>query len=129
MANTNIIQVFQFYTGENPANLVFRGHSLSVKSIFWQEDDLGFYSGGSDGNIFEYRLEDSSQKYQLFNVSTYNVSSIAATSEKVLYAAGVNSSVMMQEEKFIQEIKYQSKVNFYFYSFSLKKFRLDIFLN
>lgn len=67
VANINIIQIYQTYTGENPPNFVFRGHSGKIKSIFWQDDDLGFYSAGSDGSVFEFRIEEKDgqpvQKY------------------------------------------------------------------
>lgn len=51
--------MYQFYTGENPQNYLFRGHSGRVKSIVWDLDDLGFYSGGVDGLVFYWRLDDS----------------------------------------------------------------------
>ena len=44
IANHAVVQVFQTYTGDNPPQYVFRGHSTKVKSIQWQEDDLGFYT-------------------------------------------------------------------------------------
>lgn len=62
IANSNIIQIYQFYSGENPPNYLFRGHSGKVKTITWDGDDQGFYSGGSDGLVLYWRLEDSQNK-------------------------------------------------------------------
>ena len=54
--NGHIIQIFNFYTGENPPNMLFKGHSGKVRSIAWADDDQGFVSAGWDGSIFEWSL-------------------------------------------------------------------------
>lgn len=48
ITNVSMVQVFQFYTGENPSNLVFRG-SGKVRAIYWEEDDYGLFTGSTDG--------------------------------------------------------------------------------
>jgi len=40
IANTNIIHVYQTYTGENPPNYVFRGHTGKVVSIHWMDVNI-----------------------------------------------------------------------------------------
>ena len=55
-ANGHIIQVFKFYTFENPSNFQFKGHTSKIKSIVWNDDDLGFVSAGWDGAVFEWEL-------------------------------------------------------------------------
>jgi WD40 repeat protein len=55
-ANGHIIQVFNFFTGENPTHMQYKGHSGKVVAIHWTEDDTGFVSVGADGNIFEWKL-------------------------------------------------------------------------
>lgn len=77
IANSNIVQIYQFYTGETPPNFLFRGHSGKIKTILWDPDDLGFYTGGSDGLVFYWRLEDSQNKTMIFNQSGLNVESVA----------------------------------------------------
>ena len=42
--NVNIINVYNFFTCENPGNMVFRGHNGKITAINWMWDDSGFYS-------------------------------------------------------------------------------------
>lgn len=35
ISNVNIIHVYNFYSGDNPGNMVYRGHSGKVTSIHW----------------------------------------------------------------------------------------------
>ena len=44
IANVNIVNVFNFFTCENPGNMVFRGHNGKITAIHWMWDDSGFYS-------------------------------------------------------------------------------------
>jgi WD40 repeat protein len=55
-SNGHIIQVFNFYTGENLANMQFKAHTGKVRSITWAEDDLGFVSAAMDGTVYEWRF-------------------------------------------------------------------------
>lgn len=59
IANSNIVQVYQFFTGENPQQFVFKLQSGKVQAIEWDSDDLGFYTGGNDGFVHYWRLDDS----------------------------------------------------------------------
>ena len=71
---------------------------------------MGFFSASNDGSIFEFRLEDSSQKQQVMNNSNFAISSvIVCSSEKALYVAGTDLGATMPEEKHIYEIKYMTK--------------------
>ncbi|MEE4248468.1 MAG: hypothetical protein V2I33_24065, partial [Kangiellaceae bacterium] len=49
-AHGHIIQVYKFFTGENPSHMQYKGHSGKVLAIEWTEDDTGFVSVGADGN-------------------------------------------------------------------------------
>lgn len=55
-ANGHEVQVFNFYTGENPPNMKFRKHIAKVTSLHWNEDDSLLYSAGSDGAVYEWRI-------------------------------------------------------------------------
>ena len=54
--NGSYIKVFNFYTGESPSHLEFKGHSGRVKALTWNEDDTNFVSAGMDGAVYEWRL-------------------------------------------------------------------------
>lgn len=73
MAGGAIVQVYQFYTGENPQNYVFKGHQGRVTCITWDQDDLGFYTGGIDGFVFYWRLEDSQNKNLIFSLQGFAI--------------------------------------------------------
>ena len=55
-AMTKEIHVYNFYTNECPKNMQFSGHTNRVKSIAWFENDMGFASTSTDGNIYFYDL-------------------------------------------------------------------------
>ena len=55
-ANGHVVSVYNFYTGENPPHMNFKGHSLKIKRISWLKDDTGLISMATDGSIFEWRL-------------------------------------------------------------------------
>ena len=53
------IHVYNFYTGENPPNMIFKGHESKVTSISWEEDDSGFCSAGWNGAVYKWKLSPS----------------------------------------------------------------------
>lgn len=55
-ANGHEVQVFNFYTGENPQNMKFRKHIAKVTSLHWSEDDSLLYSAGADGAVYEWKI-------------------------------------------------------------------------
>ena len=55
-ANGHEVQVFNFYTGENPQNMKFRKHIAKVTSLHWNEDDSLLYSAGADGAVYEWKI-------------------------------------------------------------------------
>ena len=55
-ANGHEVQVFNFYTGENPPNMKFRKHIAKVTSLHWNEDDSLLYSAGADGAVHEWKI-------------------------------------------------------------------------
>ena len=52
-ATGTTIKVFNFYTGENPPHMEYKGHSGKVRSIAWSDDDTSFVSAGMDGAVYE----------------------------------------------------------------------------
>ena len=55
-ANGHEVQVFNFYTGENPPNMKFRKHIAKVTSLHWNDDDSLLYSAGADGAVYEWKI-------------------------------------------------------------------------
>lgn len=49
-------QIFNFYTGESPQNMVLKGHQGKVRCIDWFEDDMGLSDCGQDGFTLFYDL-------------------------------------------------------------------------
>ena len=65
--------VHNFYTGENPQNYNFKGHSGKIKCLLWDKDDLGFFTGGVDGLVMYWRLEDLTKKELILNMNGLNI--------------------------------------------------------
>lgn len=55
-AQTSATHVYNFYTGESPPHFTCKGHSNRVKSVDWNEDDMGFVSCGAGGDVFFWDL-------------------------------------------------------------------------
>jgi WD40 repeat protein len=56
-ANSSLISVYNFYTGECPSYMQFKGHVGKVRGIDWFEDDTGFASCSTNGDVFFYDLQ------------------------------------------------------------------------
>jgi hypothetical protein len=65
--------VFNFYTGESPAHYQCKGHVGKVRSIDWFEDDMGFTSCGTDGNVYYYDLIVQKDTGQRLTERDFNV--------------------------------------------------------
>eukprot|EP00398_MALV-I-01_sp_L67-1_P000447 gene447-864_t len=52
--NSNMIQVYRFYTCELIQTL--RGHNNKVRSLSWTPDDSTLVSAGMDGAVYEYQI-------------------------------------------------------------------------
>ncbi|EWS71110.1 WD40 domain protein (macronuclear) [Tetrahymena thermophila SB210] len=63
-SSNHVIQVFKFFTGENPSQLVFKGHTGRVKCIAWSSDDSFLLSCGLDGMILAWKLDQDFQHQQ-----------------------------------------------------------------
>ena len=69
--NSNQINVYNFYTGDNPQDMSFVEHKGKVQSISWFEDDSGFVSAGMDQMIYVWDLKNSGNPiYQFENTGT-----------------------------------------------------------
>jgi WD40 repeat protein len=89
--NGHIIQVYLFYTAENPPELIFKGHSGKIRSIAWTHDDSGFVSAGWDGTVLEWQLYGPEPGYiQEFYQKGANFSSVDITGDgsHTIYCAG-----------------------------------------
>lgn len=53
----NNVNIYYFYTYENPSYYQCKGHQQKVLGIDWYEDDMGFTSCALDGNVFFYDLQ------------------------------------------------------------------------
>lgn len=54
--NGSFINVFKFFTAENPAHYVFKAHTGPVRRISWLDDDSGFISCGWDQTVYLWKL-------------------------------------------------------------------------
>ncbi|EGR33091.1 WD repeat protein [Ichthyophthirius multifiliis] len=63
-SSNQIIQVFQFFTGENPQHHIFKGHTGRVKCIAWSTDDSMLVSCGMDGMILAWKVDQDFQAQQ-----------------------------------------------------------------
>ena len=100
-----MVQVFNFYTLDQPPHYQFKAQTGKFQTMTWDEDDLAVYLGTSDGYVYFYKLEDPSVKLQILSVSGLSVKSIASVfvgkdekqgliNERTVYAGGsFNSSV------------------------------------
>ena len=94
--NQHSINVFHFYTGENPPDLNFKAHVGKVRCISWFEDDSGFVSAGWDGNIFVWKLKNSQGPEFEYARKGTNFSSVVGTGEpsaNLIYAVGTDKSI------------------------------------
>ncbi|EGR31811.1 WD repeat protein [Ichthyophthirius multifiliis] len=100
ITNITTVQVFDFYTGEMASHLAFRG-SGKVKSIFWEQDDQGFFTGNTDGIIYYWRVDDAGpQKTQIATFPGMNITCITGHQstennlqhvERIIFVSGVYS--------------------------------------
>ena len=59
-ANGHDVHIFNFYTGECPPHMKFKGHNNKVTSLHWNEDDSLLYSAAGDGTVFEWKINSRS---------------------------------------------------------------------
>ncbi|CAD8184061.1 unnamed protein product [Paramecium octaurelia] len=76
VANQNLVQIYQFYTGENPQNYIFKQSTGNISTIEWDIDDLGFYTGSDNGFVLYWRLEDNQNKLQLAMIQSQPIECI-----------------------------------------------------
>lgn len=94
-ANTNSINVYNFYTGENRSDMAFKNHKGRVKTISWFEDDSGFVSAGLDGMIYIWDLKNSNHpEFQFKNKGTvFQCVEKSPDSEKRVFAVGTDKTL------------------------------------
>ena len=72
--NQHYIQIYNFYTGENPSNMIFNEHDGKVRCISWFEDDSGFVSAGWDGKIYVWNIKNNQKPEYSFESKGTNFS-------------------------------------------------------
>lgn len=104
--NQHAVHVFNFYTGENPPELIFKGHLGKVRCISWYEDDTGFVSAGWDGNIFSWNLKDNNTpETDPFKHKGTNFSNVVKVADQnVIYAVGTDKTIKEIGEKGQQKL-------------------------
>ncbi|EGR29835.1 WD repeat protein [Ichthyophthirius multifiliis] len=71
--SSQLIQIFRFYTGEQPPELVFKGHQNKVKCLTWSKDDSLLASCGTDGFIYIWRIDSDQPDARLFEYPNKNI--------------------------------------------------------
>ena len=101
------IQVFNFYTVENPPDFHFKGHSGKVSSIAWHEDDTGFVSVGADGNCYEWKLYTSVKAQPMpYTAKGFTFGSVASTD---MISAEARACYAVTSNAQIREIMFPSQ--------------------
>ena len=109
--NQHYIQVYNFYTGENPPNMIFNEHDGKVRCISWFEDDSGFVSAGWDGKIYVWNIKNNQKPEYYFESKGTNFSSVAKMpNSKTVFAVGADKTVREISYK-IKEEKNESSVS------------------
>lgn len=76
----NTTYVYNFYTGECPSHFVCKGHSQRVRSIDWNEDDMGFVSSGMGGDVFFWDLINIREGSNRLHEKDFNQKNVQMTS-------------------------------------------------
>lgn len=100
--NQHYIQVYNFYTGENPSNMIFSEHDGKVRCVSWFEDDSGFVSAGWDGKIYVWNIKNNQKPEYFFESKGTNFNWVCkAPNLQTIYAVGT--------DKTVREISYKIK--------------------
>jgi WD40 repeat protein len=98
----NII-VYKFFTGETNPEMMYKAHLGPVKSIYWQDDDSGFISGGWDGNVFVWKLftdpynPKDQNRVHMYYIKNFQFVSVTNKPEhkSVVYGAANDKTIKM----------------------------------
>lgn len=99
VVNSLMVQIYNFYTCEQPPNYQFKALGGRFQCVVWEEDDLGIFLGTSDGTVLYNKLEDPTVRLTVLSVPGFSVRSIfsvfsskdekqGTVNERVVYAAG-----------------------------------------
>lgn len=78
VVNNVMVQVFNFYTLDQPPHYQFKAQTGKFQAMCWEEDDLGVYLGTSDGFVYYYKLEDPTVRLPVLSVPGLSVKTIAS---------------------------------------------------
>lgn len=111
--NTNTINIYNFWTGENPTDQQFKGHQNKVRCVNWDDDDQGFQSAGIDGAIYEWNLHDSStRKGEYLQKSTSFLCVVKKSNSNTMFGVGTDRSIKdISESKEHNSIKTKSQLS------------------
>jgi hypothetical protein len=115
-----MVQIFNFYTLDQPPNYQFKTQAGKFQAMCWEEDDLGVYLGTSEGIVYYYKLDDPSVRLTILSIPGLSVKTIAAVflakdekqgviNERTVYIGGVFSGTVADENKCIYEVKIAPK--------------------
>ena len=120
VVNNVMVQLFNFYTLDQPSHYQFKAQAGKFQTMSWEEDDLAIYLGTSDGFVFFYKLEDPSVRLQVLAIPGLSIKTIASIfvgkdekqgviNERTIYASGIFSSAVSEDNKCIYEVKVTPK--------------------
>jgi WD40 repeat protein len=69
VAKNQNISIYSVYTGEFLSGFNLRAHSSTIPFIAWHPNDMGLFSIGKDGQLNEWHLENSHQRYPIMDES------------------------------------------------------------
>ena len=122
VVNNVMVQLFNFYTLDQPPHYQFKAQAGKFQTMTWEEDDLSIYLGTSDGFVFFYKLEDPSVREQVLTIPGFSVKTIACLfvgkdeklgtiNERTIYVGGTFGNSVSNENKCIYEVKITPKTD------------------
>lgn len=89
------VQIYNFWTGEQPAHLQYKAHTQPVRCVTWYEDDSGFVSCGADGGVYSFSLKNKEEKDDEFMDKGTTFLNVAKVPEqRTLYAVGTSKKIL-----------------------------------
>lgn len=116
VVNNVMVQLFNFYTLDQPPHYQFKGQTGKLSTMAWEEDDLAVYVGTLEGFVFYYKLEDPTVRLQVFSFAGFSVRTLACLftgkdeklgtiNERTVYIGGSYHNSIARESKCIYEVK------------------------
>jgi len=84
------IHIYNTYSGEMLA--ILRGHNQRVRSLYWNIDDSGIVSAGSEGAVYEWDLKTGQRPQEYVNRQC-PLNTALCTVDGKIYAAGTSGTL------------------------------------